>query len=278
MTRHQAAHPGEWTPVLIETTAAWSAVVRALSQDQQEALAMLNGASTQPPSFVRRCAVDPTLRAQLDLLCERQLHGLLMAWIIDALKTQLHAHAAPHFWVRYHETSASGGRAGAAHQRRCQANFFAAVRSLHGYVGTRLQLVRVLEDRLWGDAAWSERAWNEAPWSEALWHDRAWRRPASAGSPMNISSAPSPVPSSAKSPTPMESDSPRAEAEVVDGDGGGGFACSELLTSLQALVLAFAPDGLSFDSWVRVSWERSFIDLCKVGTGSSRLWGMGHGC
>jgi hypothetical protein len=163
---------------LIETTAAWSVIVRAILLDQQEALAALQDGRSTTATFLRRCTTDPDLRSQLDLLCSRQLHGLLMEYLVDGIKAQLHAHVAPHFWVRYCETTAAlqqcRGQPSAALQRRCQRNLFSAVRELHTYMGTRLQLARVLETRLWADSSWTESAWTESPWDATLWEDRLW--------------------------------------------------------------------------------------------------------
>ena len=319
VARHQQDNPAEWTPELIETTAAWSAVVRAITLDQQEALAALQGGSSQP-SFVQRCATDPQLRQQLDMVCERQLHGLLMEWVVDGIKVHVHAHVAPHFWVRYRETSPAlqqcGGRPNAALQRRCQANLFAAVRELHAYMGSRLQLAHLLEARLWADPLWTASAWDEHPWDATLWDDPLARAsPPTSGSEVRAtpikpcSTAPTPLlpariplpslrvlalrsmtnpqptPPSAQHPShpcpPVPSQAPMAispstpakspvpmEAELPSGEPCGEGLLSrcvwlELRTSLQALVMAFAPDEQAFDTWVRLSWQRSFIDMCR---------------
>ena len=81
--RHQQANPTAWTPELIEETASWTAVVKAIELDQQQAVALLKGEAPSGRSFVDRCAAEPELRRQLEHLCERELHGLLIAWLIE---------------------------------------------------------------------------------------------------------------------------------------------------------------------------------------------------
>ncbi|KAL1514528.1 hypothetical protein AB1Y20_003625 [Prymnesium parvum] len=240
--RHQAEHPQLWDPSLVETTSVWTAVVRTIQHDLRAALPVLHGHAPPNDSFVRRCAADAALRAQLEALRARQLHGLLLAWTLDTLKLQLREHVAPFFWSCYRLAPHS--------------SLFGAMRGLHAYMGTRLQLMHVLERCLWGEAEWTERAWDEEPWAEVLWGEGASRHRAAArhGSPMAISCEPSPVRPPSKSPDPMERDEP-AEGEAA---AEGSYASYELLTSLQAVVLAFAPEGHSFDAWVRMSlpWTR----------------------
>ena len=71
--KHQREHPEQWTPELIETTASWTVIVRSIVQSQQEIMAN----PKVSPTFVRRCAEDPAMRAHLDLVVDRNMYGLL---------------------------------------------------------------------------------------------------------------------------------------------------------------------------------------------------------
>ena len=215
--RHQRDHPTAWTPQLVETTAAWTDVVRAVVQSQEELVAT---AGSSPPSFVRRCAEDATLRAQLDLLCERQMHGLLLAWLIEGVRERLANHAVPSFWRHYREAPGppAGARSSAAVQRRCQAAFFAAVHELGAYVSAQLAIVGLLEGRGWHAA----------------------------------SSAASAAAGGAACP-------PASPATL----------CDEVLTLLQALVLAQAPAPEAFANWLTACWHRSAGTLARGGESAS---------
>jgi hypothetical protein len=117
--QHQRDHPGAWTPELTETTASWTEVVRAVVQAQED---LVQGSLS---SFRERCAGDAALRGHLDLLSERGLHDLLIAWIMEGVRERISVFAVPNFWQRYHEamgtappSSASGsGRMSASLER-----------------------------------------------------------------------------------------------------------------------------------------------------------------
>ena len=151
---HQRDNPGQWTPELIESTAAWSAVVRAIVQSQEE---LMQGVPGAEQAFARRCSEDAALRAHLDLVCERGLHDLLLSWIMEGIRERLAVHAVPSFWRHYREVVAGGaalrGKLSVPLQRRCQAAFFAAVKELAHFVGALVQLVAIVDGKQWHAAA-----------------------------------------------------------------------------------------------------------------------------
>ena len=149
--KHQREHPEQWTPELIETTASWTVIVRSIVQSQQEIMAN----PKVSPTFVRRCAEDPAMRAHLDLVVDRNMYGLLKAWFIEGVRERLFNHAVPRFWRHYRELPAlaPGVRSSAAVQRRIQAAFFAAMHELSAYVGAQLTMVSVLEEYGWRSMA-----------------------------------------------------------------------------------------------------------------------------
>ena len=147
---HQREHPTAWTAELAEATAAWTDVVRAIVQGQEDLVQNVSS------SFVRRCAEDAGLRSHLDLLVERGLHGLLVAWVIEGIRERLATHAVPAFWRYYHGVAGSGERSwklSAGMQRSFQAAFFAAVHELNRYVSAQLHLVALVDGRQWHSAA-----------------------------------------------------------------------------------------------------------------------------
>ena len=135
---HQQANPGEWTPDLIEATTSWTAVVHAIVQIQEDLRAGVAGATQ---AFSRRCVEDAQMRAHLDIICQHDFHGLLLAWVMEGVRERLSTHAVPNFWRCYREVAAATPRGrppSAAQQRRYQAAFFAAVQELVVY--TRAQV------------------------------------------------------------------------------------------------------------------------------------------
>ena len=210
----------------MNSTSAWSAVVHAIVQSQEE---LVSGEPAAKQAFARWCSEDEQLRTNLDRVCEHGLHDLLLSWIMEGVRERISTHAVPAFWQHYRE--AVGGSAmphdwrDTGLQRRCQAAFFAAVQELAHYVGGLIQLVAIVDGRQWHAAAEFAAAWSE--------HSAA----AAAGPPP----LPHPFPETAR--------------------------CIEVVTLLQACVLAQAPDASTFSQWLTVCWKRSFADISRPRTG-----------
>ena len=149
------------------------------------------------------------MRACLDLLCDRQLHGLLLDWFMEGARERLANHAVPHFWQHYREAVSTaqarfGGIQSIGLQRRYQTAFFAAVDCLATYVNAQLDMLHLLEMKAWHSST-------QAPLA--------------------------------------------AKRSAL---------CDQVLTLLQALVLAQAPAHHSFGSWLTACWNRSVGDLAHM--------------
>ena len=249
--RHQQAHPEAWTPELVAETASWTAVAKAIELDQQDAVVLLKGeARNGRTSFVDRCAAEPELRRQLEHLCERELHGLLIAWLLEGMKERLTSHAVPHFWEHYHELAGRRMSPGIALQRHSLASACTAVARLHTYMSGQLRLVRLLDLK-----GWREGSKPPTPASAA-----------GSSRPMSSCDSGSPSPMAAEDAVPDEAAEP-TESRAAD----------ELLAQLQALLLILAPDVQALHGWMALCWERAFLDTTREERSAAWAWQEGDG-
>ncbi len=155
LARHQSEHPDAWTPELAELTASWTVVVQAIVGVQEELQSAAPDTVGVAAAFGHRCASEPELWRHLDVVCERNLHSFLLAWVMEGVRERLSSHAVPRFWSHYAEAAeliaSREGMPSAAAQRRCQAAFFAAVAELWAFVRAQLELISLLELRRWRD-------------------------------------------------------------------------------------------------------------------------------
>jgi hypothetical protein len=112
---------------LNDAITVWTDVICAIKQAQDK-LQDSTSADCAHCSFVHRCAADPVLRAKLDFLQERNLHGILLSWVVEGVRERLTCHAVPQFWRLFcHVHSTKHGPLSSGLQRAYQASFFTAV-------------------------------------------------------------------------------------------------------------------------------------------------------
>jgi hypothetical protein len=268
--QHQQAHPEAWTPELIEATACWTAVVRAITQDQHESLALLHGHPGPAQSFADRCDAEPELRRQLEQLCAQQLHGLLMEWLVAGVRERLAVHAVPQFWHHYRELASGGaagggaaGGGGVALQRACLASAFTAVARLHAYMRAQLRLVRLIDLKGWRHRGAGGGGAGAGAVGE--------RGPPGGSRPTSVCSCSS---GGSGCGSPMVADDTPADGGADGGDEGESAAAAEVLTVLGALLQGAAPEPQAFSQWMARCWERAFVDSTKAER--SAAWAAGE--
>ena len=145
LAAHAQSFPTAWNPALTEVSAAWAAVLRAVSDSRQ-----LTTTDAQSTSFAVRYTREPELVHALSLVSNRGLHPLLLAWATEAASARLSAFAVPSFWARYAQlVQAQERRSTVSTQRKCVSGLLGAVGELHAAALEELQLLHFLERQAW---------------------------------------------------------------------------------------------------------------------------------